>query len=106
MHVGVIPVLDFPAVQTFAAAVNRHAAGPDGLLAVQRLSQGACQDFELIELMPGEQIRVRKPAAFQRTLQQLHTLLLRDKISESHRRRQSYQCRTAEQQISEPHGPA
>jgi len=68
MQVGVVVVPDFPAIQTFVAAVRGNAGGLDRLLAVQRFRQNAGEVLQLFEMMAGEQIRVTEPTAGERTL--------------------------------------
>ena len=74
MDVGVGFVVNFPAAQTFVAAIGRHAAGLDRVLAVQGFGQRAGEQFQFFKLIAGEQIGVAQPPAGERALQQLDAL--------------------------------
>jgi hypothetical protein len=84
MHVGMGVVVNFPAAQTGVAAIGRHAAGFDGVLAVQRFGQRAGGRFQFFELIPGEQVGVAEPPAAERTLEQFDALRLFRKMFEGH----------------------
>jgi hypothetical protein len=84
MHIGMSVVVNFPAAQTGVAAIGGHAAGFDGLLAIQRFGQRAGQIFERFDLIAGEQVGVAQPPARQRALQKLDALGLVGNIFEGH----------------------
>jgi hypothetical protein len=53
--------------------------------AIERLGQRARQFFQIVRLVPGEEVRVRQAPTLEGALQQLHGLLRFWKISERHR---------------------
>jgi hypothetical protein len=82
----VIAVFDLPTIHASIAAINRDAVlASDRFLAIQSSSECAGDGFEFFDLMSGKEIGVRQSSAFERTLQQLDTLLLIRKIFECHR---------------------
>ena len=83
--VGVIAVLDLPAVQAAVAAVDGHAVALDRVQAIERLGQRARQRLQRVELVAGEEVGMGQPPAFERALQQLHALRLCRKVFECHR---------------------
>ena len=84
MDVGVGFVVNFPAAQTFVAAIRRHAVRFDRVLAVQNFGQRAGEQFQIVKLVACEQVSVPEPSARQRALQQLDALRLRWEIFEGH----------------------
>ena len=86
MHIGMGVVVNFPAAQTGVAAIGGHAAGFDGILAVQRFGQRAGERFQFFELIPGEQVGVAQPPAGERALKQLDAPRLFRNMFEGHAR--------------------
>ena len=74
MDVGVGLAVDFPAAQTFVAAIRRLAVRFDRVLAIQGFRQGAREQFQFVKLVTGEQVSVAQTSARQRALEQLNAL--------------------------------
>ena len=82
LHVRVIGMVNLAAGQAVVAGI---AAGAEaGLLAVQRLGQGARHAFQLVEVVAGEEVGVRQPSALQTALKQRDGLLLGRKVHKRH----------------------
>ena len=83
-----IAPVNFPAREAHVAAVGRFGrVGEETAetpLAVQGLGQGACDPFEMVEVVAGEQVGVTQTLACETALEQLHGVFLSGELGEGH----------------------
>ena len=86
MNIRMAAVRDFTASGALVAgvALRRRLVSLFPALTIESLGQRARQLFKLSEMVSGKQVRMGQPPALQRTLQQLHTLLLFRRVFECH----------------------
>ena len=77
-------MLDFLASRALVAAIHGDSIAFDRVFALEGLCQSTRNRLKDLGIIAAEQIRMAQPAAFKRSLQQLHTRLAAGKISKTH----------------------
>ena len=85
-YVRMIGVINFSATHALPAGVQRRAIRRRlrWLLTVERLRQNVAHGFQFRKILPGKQVCMPQPPAFQAALEQGDNVLLRRKIRQRH----------------------